>query len=285
MRQYRRLNFVASWTNSLNFMIDESEQVRTIVRTKFVPLTSCYKYKKRQILDLEGFLDQYCNVLPAFSFSSAKNDLNFLKTFFMLNLNNKWEIEPPATRKSNHFFLSQNLNRMFFKSGFSGTAYKERFWRIRMSWFFWKCTKHKGPKKLFTYRWVHPLIKLSNTELSPWKFFFINVLAVYFIKQNTKVVLTRGKLDWTKTNLLSNWIYQINGWEKSQIINTCKKHEIRNEKARSTNFVLLKLQNCCSKLRGNAGKDGRLPQQRQWYVKALIHIIKTSAYFFAELYR
>ena len=77
--------------------------VKMIVIMKFVPQLSSYRYKKNQLLDLLESLERYCNVSPVFGFSSAKYDLNLIKSYLLPILVNKRDIEPTVIKKTNQF--------------------------------------------------------------------------------------------------------------------------------------------------------------------------------------
>ena len=43
--------------------------------------TQFLQIQRNQIIDLQESLEHYCNVSPVFSFNSAKNDLNLIKSY------------------------------------------------------------------------------------------------------------------------------------------------------------------------------------------------------------
>ena len=45
--------------------------------------TQFLQIQKKQLIDLQEHLERYCNVLPIFGFSSAKFDLNLIKSYLL----------------------------------------------------------------------------------------------------------------------------------------------------------------------------------------------------------
>ena len=58
---------------------------------------------KNQLNDNQESLERYCNVLPVFGFSSAKYDLNLIKSYLLPILVNERDIEPTVIKKANQF--------------------------------------------------------------------------------------------------------------------------------------------------------------------------------------
>ena len=84
--------------------------------------TQFLQIQKSQIFDLQGSLEQYCNVLPVFGFNSAKYDLNLIKSYLLPILVNERDIEPAVIKKGNQFISFkfgdfQLLDRMKFLGG------------------------------------------------------------------------------------------------------------------------------------------------------------------------
>ena len=57
--------------------------------------------QKNQLKDLQESLERFCNVLPVFSFNSAKYDLNLIKSYLLPILVNERDIEPIVIKKAN----------------------------------------------------------------------------------------------------------------------------------------------------------------------------------------
>ena len=74
-RQQKRINWVKSWRNLPNVLIDQRARSLTwfkmIVIAIFVHQLNSYRYKKNQIFDLQETLERFCNVLPANSFTTT----------------------------------------------------------------------------------------------------------------------------------------------------------------------------------------------------------------------
>ena len=65
--------------------------------------TQFLQIQKNQIIDHQGSLERYCNVLPVFGFNSAKYDLNLIKSYLLPILINERDIEPTVIKKTNQF--------------------------------------------------------------------------------------------------------------------------------------------------------------------------------------
>ena len=59
--------------------------------------------QKKQIFDFQETLEHYCNVLLVFGFSSAKYDINQIKSYLLPILVNERDIEPAVIKKMNQF--------------------------------------------------------------------------------------------------------------------------------------------------------------------------------------
>ena len=57
--------------------------------------------QKHQLIDLQGTLERYCNVLPVFGFNSAKKHLNLIKSSLLPILVNERDIEPTVIKEAN----------------------------------------------------------------------------------------------------------------------------------------------------------------------------------------
>ena len=56
--------------------------------------------QKNKLVELQEYLERYCNVLPAFGFTSAKYDINLIKSYLLPILINERNIEPTVTKKN-----------------------------------------------------------------------------------------------------------------------------------------------------------------------------------------
>ena len=61
--------------------------------------TQFLQIRKKQLIDLQEHLERFCNVLPIFGFSSAKFDLNLIKSNLLPILVNECDIEPTVKKK------------------------------------------------------------------------------------------------------------------------------------------------------------------------------------------
>ena len=69
--------------------------------TEFLPI------QKNHLIDSEGSLERYCNVLPVFGLNSWKYDLKLIKSYLLLILVNGRELEPALIKKANQFVSSK----------------------------------------------------------------------------------------------------------------------------------------------------------------------------------
>ena len=60
--------------------------------------TQFLQIKKKQLIGLQEHLERYCNVLPIFGFSSAKYDLNLIKSYLLPILVNERNTEPTVIK-------------------------------------------------------------------------------------------------------------------------------------------------------------------------------------------
>ena len=65
--------------------------------------TQFLQIQKNQIIDLQESVERFCNVLPVFSFNSAKFDLKLIKSYLLPILVNERDIEPTVIKKANQF--------------------------------------------------------------------------------------------------------------------------------------------------------------------------------------
>ena len=59
--------------------------------------------QKKQLIDLQGLLKHFFNVLSVFGFNSTNYDLNQIKFYLLPVLGNKRKIEPTVIKKANQF--------------------------------------------------------------------------------------------------------------------------------------------------------------------------------------
>ena len=84
--------------------------------------TQFLQKQKNQLIELQGDLERYYNVLPVFGFNSAKYDINFIKSYWLPILINERNMEPTVIKKANQFVSFkfgdvQLLNIMNFLGG------------------------------------------------------------------------------------------------------------------------------------------------------------------------
>ena len=116
---------------------------------------------KNQFIDLQESLERYCNVIPVFGFSSAKNDLNLIKAFLLPILIDERDIEPTVIKKANHFisFNFGDIHLLDILNFLGGATSLDTFL---------KAYKTSETKRFFTYEWFDHPDKTQNTEHSPY---------------------------------------------------------------------------------------------------------------------
>ena len=62
-------------------------------------VTQFFQLHKNQLLDLQEHFERYCNKLPVFGFNGARYDMNLIKSYWLLILVNKRDIEPTVIKK------------------------------------------------------------------------------------------------------------------------------------------------------------------------------------------
>ena len=70
--------------------------------------TQFLQIQKKELIALQEDLECYCNVLLILSFSSAKYDLNLIKSYLLPILVNEHNIEPTVIKKANQFICSNS---------------------------------------------------------------------------------------------------------------------------------------------------------------------------------
>ena len=65
--------------------------------------TQFLQMQKNHLIDLQEHFERYCNTLPVFGFSSAKYDINLVKSYLLPILVNERQIEPAILKKANQF--------------------------------------------------------------------------------------------------------------------------------------------------------------------------------------
>ena len=127
--------------------------------------THFLQIQKNQLIDLQESLERYCNVLPVFSFKSAKYDLNLIKSFLLPILINERDIEPTVIKQASQFISFkfgdiQLLDIINFHGGATGLDS------------FLKAYKTSEIKRFFPYEWFDHPDEMQNTELPPYDAFY-----------------------------------------------------------------------------------------------------------------
>ena len=126
--------------------------------------TQFLQLQKYQLIELQEYLERYCNVLPVFGFNSAKYDNNLIKSYLLPILINERNMEPTVIKKTNQFvsFKFGDVQLLDIMNFLGEATYLDSF--------------HKAYKrsetKCFPYEWFDCPKKMNTSELlSYYKFF------------------------------------------------------------------------------------------------------------------
>ena len=122
--------------------------------------TQFLEMQKNQPIDLQEHLERYCNTLPVFAFSSAKYDINLIKSYLMPFFVNEQKIEPTVIKKANQFvsFKFCDVQLLDILNFFGGATSIDSFL---------KAYKTEETKFFFLYEWFENPEKMDNKELPP----------------------------------------------------------------------------------------------------------------------
>ena len=87
--------------------------------------TQFLQMQKNQLIELQEYLERYCNVLLVFGFNSAKYDISLIKSYLLPIVINERNMEPTVIKKANQFMSFkfgdfQLLDIMNFLGGATG---------------------------------------------------------------------------------------------------------------------------------------------------------------------
>ena len=127
--------------------------------------TQFLQMQKNQLIELQEYLERYCNVLPVFGFNSAKYDTNLVKFYLLPILINERKMEPTVIKKTNQFvsFKFGDCQLLDIMNILGGATSPDSFPKG------YKTAETKG---FFTYEWLDCPQKMSNSELLPCDAFF-----------------------------------------------------------------------------------------------------------------
>ena len=99
------------------------------------------------MIELQGHLDRYCNVLPVFQFNSAKYEMNLIKCYLLPILINERILEPTVVRKANQFvsFKFGDVQLLDVMKFLAGATSLDSFLKT------YKTSETKG---FFPYEWL-----------------------------------------------------------------------------------------------------------------------------------
>ena len=118
-----------------------------------------------------------CNVLQVFGFNSAKDNLNLIQSYLLLNNIQERGFEPVVIKKANQFvfFKFEKVLLLDIIKFLGGSTRLE---------FFLKAYSTSKTKGYFLYEWFDDPEKLNNTQLPPYKTFFGNLLNKNSLEKN-----------------------------------------------------------------------------------------------------
>ena len=121
--------------------------------------------QKNQLIELQEYLERYCNVIPVFGFNSAKYDINLIKSYLLPNLINDRNMEPIVIKKANQFvsFNFSDVQLLDIMNFLGGATSLDSFLKA------YKTAETKG---FFPYEWFNCPQKMNNSELPPYNAFF-----------------------------------------------------------------------------------------------------------------
>ena len=127
--------------------------------------TQFLQMQKNQLIELQGHLGRYCNVLPEFGFNSAKYDINLIKSYWLPVLINETNMEPIVIKKANQFvsFKFGDVQLLDIMNLLGGATSPNSFLKA------YKTAETKG---FFPYEWFDCPQKMNNSELPPYDAFF-----------------------------------------------------------------------------------------------------------------
>ena len=127
--------------------------------------TQFLKMQKTQLIELQEHLERYCNVLPVFGFSSAKYDINLIKSYLLPIVINERNMEPTVIEKANQFvsFKFGDVQLLDIMNFLGGATSLDSFLKA------YKTAETKG---FFPYEWFDCPQKMNNSELPPYDAFF-----------------------------------------------------------------------------------------------------------------
>ena len=127
--------------------------------------TQFLQMQKNQLIELQEHLERYCNVLPVFGFTSAKYDINLIKSYLLPILINERNMEPTVIKKANHIVSLKfgDVQLLDILNFLAGAASLDSFL---------KAYKTTETKSFFPYEWFDCPQKMNNSELPPYDAFF-----------------------------------------------------------------------------------------------------------------
>ena len=135
---------------------------------EFCASTQFLQIQRNQIIDLQEFLERYCIYLPVFGFTSAKYDLNLVKSYLLPILVNERDIEPNVINEANQFisFNFCDVQLLDILNFLGGATSLDSFLKADKT----SETKAFLPHELFD----HP-DKMQNKEFPPYDAFYSKI--------------------------------------------------------------------------------------------------------------
>ena len=126
--------------------------------------TQFLQMQKNQLIELQEYLERYCNVLPVFGFNSAKYDIILIKSYLLPILINERNMEPIVIKKANQFvsFKFGDVHLLDIMNFLGGATSLDSFLKA------YKTAETEG---FFTYEWFDCPQKMNNSGLPPYDAF------------------------------------------------------------------------------------------------------------------
>ena len=127
--------------------------------------------QNKQLIELHECLERYCKIVPVFGFSSAKYDINLIKSYLLPILINERDMELTVIKKTNKFVSFkfgdvQLLDNMNFLGG--ATSLDS----------FLKAYLTSETKGFFPYDWFDCPQNMKNSVFPPYEAFFSKLRTV-----------------------------------------------------------------------------------------------------------
>ena len=126
-------------------------------------ITQFLQIQKKQVIELQEHMEQYCKVLTVFAFNSVKYDLNFIKSFLLPILVNERKFKFLPSRKPTSYLVQNWWN--------SAIGYIDFSWWSNKSWFSLEGNQDFRNRRFHPLRMVRSTRQNADQRTSPvWRF-------------------------------------------------------------------------------------------------------------------